>query len=309
MAPFAPHALIRGARLRPGAAPVDLRLREGGIAEIGEHLTTAGAEVHDAGGALAVPGLWDAHVHFGQWAAMSRRVDVADTASPEEVTARVARHLDVERPAPGTVVQGFGWRVAGWDRLPSTAELDAVAGDRPVVLISGDCHAGWLSSAAFHALGLRMLQVDHARAGERDERHAARLARLEAHRGARGDVQPHAACGVAVEVERAVGLGKVVVRADLDRPVAGVDGAQHGAAAAGVDLDLAVLWPLEQSAHMEQRRFAGAGRAHQHRGAARHRGERRPDHAVSVLVTHREDAQHELERDECMHTLLPLGER
>src|SRR5699024_10189138 len=40
------------------------------------------------------------------------------------------------------------------DRLPTTAELDAVAGDRPVVLISGDCHAGWLSSAAFRALGL-----------------------------------------------------------------------------------------------------------------------------------------------------------
>ena len=121
MAPFVPHALIRGARLRPGAAPVDLRLREGRVAEIGDHLTAAGAEVQDAGGALAVPGLWDAHVHFGQWAAMSRRVDVADTASPEEVTARVARHLDVERLAPGTVVQGFGWRVAGWDRLPSTA--------------------------------------------------------------------------------------------------------------------------------------------------------------------------------------------
>lgn len=34
------------------------------------------------------------------------------------------------------------------------AELDAVAGDRPVILISGDCHAGWLSSAAFRALGL-----------------------------------------------------------------------------------------------------------------------------------------------------------
>ena len=54
MAPFVPHALIRGARLRPGAPPVDIRLREGRIAEIGEHLTTAGAEVHDAGGARAV---------------------------------------------------------------------------------------------------------------------------------------------------------------------------------------------------------------------------------------------------------------
>ena len=154
MAPFAPHALLTGARLRLGASPVDIRLRDGRIAEIGAGLPRAGAAVHDAGGALAVPGLWDGHVHFGQWAAMARRVDVADTSSPDEVTARVARHIAAERPAPGTVVQGFGWRVAGWDRLPSTAELDEVAGDRPVILISGDCHAGWLSSAAFRALGL-----------------------------------------------------------------------------------------------------------------------------------------------------------
>ena len=49
MAPFVPHALIRGARLRPGAAPVDIRLREGRIAEIGEHLTQqVGVEREDA---------------------------------------------------------------------------------------------------------------------------------------------------------------------------------------------------------------------------------------------------------------------
>lgn len=154
MSPFAPHALLTGGRLRPGDDPVDIRLRDGLVAEIGRGLTPFDAELHDAGGALAIPGLWDAHVHFGQWAAMARRVDVADTESPDEVVARVARHLAAERPSPGTVVQGFGWRVAGWDRLPSTAELDAVVGERPVILISGDCHAGWLSSAAFRALGL-----------------------------------------------------------------------------------------------------------------------------------------------------------
>lgn len=149
-----PHVLITGARLGASEEPGDLRLDDGRIQEIGTGLERRGAELHDAGGALALPGLWDGHVHFGQWAAMTRRTDLADTAGPEEVTARIAAHLAVEQPEPGAVVQGFGWRVAGWDRLPSTAELDAVVGDRPVVLISGDCHAGWLSSAAFRALGL-----------------------------------------------------------------------------------------------------------------------------------------------------------
>jgi hypothetical protein len=51
----------------------------------------------------------------------------------------------------------------------------------------------------------------------------ARLARLEAHRRAGGDVarrqQPRRR---AVEGQGRVGLEEVVVRADLDRPVAGV---------------------------------------------------------------------------------------
>ena len=147
------HVLVTGVRLRPGTEPVDIRVRRGSVVEIGPWLTRFDATVHDGGGALAVPGLWDGHVHFGQWAAMSRRVDVADTAGPEEVTARIARHLAEHPQEPGTVVQGFGWRVAGWDRLPTTAELDEVADGRPVILISGDCHAGWMSTAAFHALG------------------------------------------------------------------------------------------------------------------------------------------------------------
>ena len=153
MATMDPHALLSGVRLHPGSDPVDVRIRRGVIEEIGAGLTPARAQVHDAGGALVVPGLWDAHVHFGQWAAMTRRVDVSDTSGPDEVVARIRRHIETERPEPGAVIQGFGWRITDWDRLPTTEELDAVAGDHPVVLISGDCHAGWLSTAAFRALG------------------------------------------------------------------------------------------------------------------------------------------------------------
>lgn len=149
----APHTLLTGVRLRSGTDPVDIRIRGGSITEIAPRLDHVGAQVHDAGGALVIPGLWDAHVHFGQWSAMARRVDVSDTAGPEEVTARIARHIAQEQPEPGAVVQGFGWRITDWERLPTTEELDAVAGDHPVVLISGDCHAGWLSSAAFRVLG------------------------------------------------------------------------------------------------------------------------------------------------------------
>lgn len=154
MATQVPHVLVTGVRLRPDSEPVDVRIRRGSIVEIGPWLTRYDAVLHDGGGALAIPGLWDAHVHFGQWAAMSRRVDLSDTSGPDEVTARIARHLAASPREPGAVVQGFGWRVAGWDRLPTTAELDEVVGDRPVILISGDCHAGWLSTAAYRLLGV-----------------------------------------------------------------------------------------------------------------------------------------------------------
>jgi hypothetical protein len=46
--------------------------------------------------------------------------------------------------------------------------------------------------------------------------------------------------GSAVEGERGVGLGEMVVAADLDRPVAGVGDGQGDARQAGIQLDVAV---------------------------------------------------------------------
>src|SRR5437868_14347218 len=74
--------------------------------------------------------------------------------------------------------------------------------------------------------------VDRALAGERDELHIAGLAGLEADGGAGGDVEAHAARFLAVEFQRGIGLEEMVVRADLDRAVAGVgDRERHGLAA------------------------------------------------------------------------------
>src|SRR5580698_603764 len=85
--------------------------------------------------------------------------------------------------------------------------------------------------------------VDCARAGNRDERHVARLSGLEAHGRAGGDVEPHAARLFTIELERGVGLEEMVMRADLDRPVAGIRNRECDALAALIYLDLA--WPNE----------------------------------------------------------------
>ena len=68
-------------------------------------------------------------------------------------------------------------------------------------------------------------------AGIGDEPHLAALPRLETGRGAGRDVEPEPARLLAVERKRRVGLVEMIVRADLDRPVAGIGDRQgHGSA-------------------------------------------------------------------------------
>ncbi|AXT85529.1 metal-dependent hydrolase [Aeromicrobium sp. A1-2] len=102
-----------------------------------------------AEGRWLAPGLWDQHVHLGQWAQTAQRVDFSATRSPEDVTRVVAERLATH---PNEPLIGFGHRAGEWTREATVAELDAVAGDVAVVLVSGDAHHGWLSSAALIAL-------------------------------------------------------------------------------------------------------------------------------------------------------------
>lgn len=139
--------------------PVDVRVRDGVVTEIGPDLRGAGADadepVLDLDGRFLIPGLWDAHVHVDQWAATLTRLDTAGADDPTEAVDRVDAALRT-RPAEraGEVLVGFGHRTALWPRPATVAELDAVSGPTPVVLISGDAHNGWLNTAALRRLGL-----------------------------------------------------------------------------------------------------------------------------------------------------------
>lgn len=139
--------------------PVDVLLRDGVVAAVGPG---AAAEAADAGGAVpvlegegrwALPGLWDQHVHMTQWALVRARLDTSGTGSPEEVLDRVAARLAGGLDSPTGVLVGFGHRSGQWPGRATVAALDAVCGDVPVVLVSGDAHHGWLSSAALRLLG------------------------------------------------------------------------------------------------------------------------------------------------------------
>lgn len=151
--------LIRSARPVPLSAaddppgrPVDVRIADGQVVEVGARLSRpVGIEEIDADGRWLIPGLWDQHVHLGQWTLARQRLDLAAATSPEDVVARVAA---VVAAAPGKPVIGWGHRPGGWPRTGTVAELDDVTGVTPVVLIAGDGHHAWLNSAALAALGL-----------------------------------------------------------------------------------------------------------------------------------------------------------
>jgi predicted amidohydrolase YtcJ len=145
---------IRNARPLSGGELIDLLLDDGEITSIlPAGSQPVGLDEIDLEGRFIMPGLWDEHVHFTQWAQHRRRVDVSEAASAAEAVTLVRAHLakdavDAEDPPAAAVVVGVGFRDALWPDAPTAALLDAIAPHRPIVLISADVHCVWLNTAA-----------------------------------------------------------------------------------------------------------------------------------------------------------------
>ncbi|MET0179479.1 MAG: amidohydrolase family protein [Novosphingobium sp.] len=117
--------LIRAAEVA-GRSPVDVRVRDGRVAEIGALVPAAGEPVLDAGGGLLLPGLHDHHIHLAAFAAARASV----RCGPPEV--HDADELAAALAGPGSGwLRGIGYHesVAG---LPDASALDALAPHRPL---------------------------------------------------------------------------------------------------------------------------------------------------------------------------------
>ena len=152
-----PSLLIRDVRRVPLAAadtsdaePVDVLIEDGTVAQLGRGLDGAD-DVIEGDGRWLIPGLWDQHVHLGQWTLTSSRLDLASADSPEDAVRRTQERAAEQ---PGSPVIGWGHRPAAWHREPTVADLDLAVPDVPVVLICGDGHHAWLNSRAMAALQL-----------------------------------------------------------------------------------------------------------------------------------------------------------
>lgn len=133
----------------PNAEAVDVSLEGGAITA----MTPAGeqppaGEVLAGDGAYLSPGLWDAHVHFGQWAATFTRLDLSGASDARACARLLAEEAGSNPPPRGGAVIGMSYRGALWDPAPTTSLLDEVTGEVPVIAISADYHSSWLNSAA-----------------------------------------------------------------------------------------------------------------------------------------------------------------
>jgi len=122
---------------------VDIRIDDGIITEVG----SIGTGDVDLAERFVLPGLWDHHVHFTQWALSSQRLDVSAGTSAAGTAAIVGAAIASD------LLVGVGFRDGLWPDAPSREVLDRVSGDVPVVLLSGDLHAAWLNSAALAQFG------------------------------------------------------------------------------------------------------------------------------------------------------------
>lgn len=104
----------------------------------------------DLEGRWVVDGLWDHHVHFGQWAQYTRRLDLSGAVSAAEAASLAIRAAAATPPAAGTVFLASGFRDGLWPDVPS---LELLESEHPIALISGDVHTIWVNGTALRMLG------------------------------------------------------------------------------------------------------------------------------------------------------------
>ncbi|MCU1686948.1 MAG: amidohydrolase [Amycolatopsis sp.] len=103
-----------------------------------------GADVVDLDGAFVSPGFVDAHVHATATGLHLTGLDLTTVRDAGELLAAVENAIQ-----PGEVLLAHGWDESRWTnpRLPSRAELDAVAGGAAVYLSRVDVHSALVSTA------------------------------------------------------------------------------------------------------------------------------------------------------------------
>jgi len=127
---------------------------DGGIAQVlhrGERAGRTDFRI-DGKGRVLLPGLVDGHAGVMALGFAALTLDLGPAKSLAEAQGRIAAYLAAYPDRPW--VLGRGWDAARWGAVPTAADLDGVAKDRPVWLVNADGHSGWANSAALAAAGI-----------------------------------------------------------------------------------------------------------------------------------------------------------
>lgn len=119
------------------------------------------AAIHDLGGATMLPGFIDAHSHFTVASMSAGGIDLRDKARAPVtdiagVQAVIRDHIAriMAKPGSWTTVWQFDHETLAEKRYITRAELDAVAPDRPLVVLHVSLHGAVANSAALKAAGI-----------------------------------------------------------------------------------------------------------------------------------------------------------
>jgi len=113
-----------------------------------------GADTYDLDGKTVIPGLIEPHTHPFASALLGQAVDVSGF--------KYSSRYDIIKALEDAAVTGSGPIIAfGWDPVlikeltaPSLAELDRIAPDRPLVILTQMMHDAYANSAAYAAAGI-----------------------------------------------------------------------------------------------------------------------------------------------------------
>jgi predicted amidohydrolase YtcJ len=202
------RTLLSGARLGASTPPQDVVVEAGRVAAIGEiHASPGFAEVLMLNGRMVLPGLWDHHVHFDQWAQVRARFDLSTVDSAGAAARLVADQLAGGGRSLATTIVGYGFRDALWPDQPHRVVLDEAAGGVPVVLIGADLHSAWLNTAALRRFG----EPDHPTGLLREEAAMRVIGEVAVVREEVGDAW-------AADAARAAAARGIVGIVDMEKP-------------------------------------------------------------------------------------------
>jgi predicted amidohydrolase YtcJ len=120
----------------------------------GEKLAGPDTRVIDLGGRTLLPGFIDTHGHFVYFGKNLVDANLFGCTGIDDLVTRMRKQAE-RTPAGGWIV-GFGYQARALQegRPPTSAELDRVSADRPVMGVDSSGHLGAANAAAFKAAGI-----------------------------------------------------------------------------------------------------------------------------------------------------------